>query len=305
MRGKFAFAAGIAGLVAVSISASTLSNSSAPASDQRESRERGVLVSVSTNGDAPVADMQATDFLVRENEIAREVIRLSPAPPPSHVYFLVDDSAATQSLVQDLRRAMTNFIATMGAFTPAPHQALMTFGERPTRRVDFTPNPEALLDAARRLFPVTGSGAYFLQAITDATRDLKKREAASPIVVAFVAESGPEFSSELHAQIRDAVKACGASLWVVTLQMGSPSAAGAGRERAAVLGDVTRDSGGMNKVVLSPQGIGSGLATVTNLISSRYLLIYGRPDSLIPPDRIEVTSRRKDVRVRASKWAGQ
>ena len=299
MRAKFAFAAGIAGLVAVSISAST------PPTDQRERRERGVVVSVATSSDAPVADMQAADFLVREDNVAREVLRASPAPPPSHVYFLVDDSQATQAMVQDLRTAMTNFISKIAALTPAPQQALMTFGERPTRRVDFTPNPEALLDAAKRLFPINNSGAYLLQAITDATRDLKKREAASPIIVAFVAENGPEFSSEVNAQIRDALKACGASLWTITLQVGSLATQGAGRERAVVLGDVTRDSGGMNKVVLSPQAIGSAFTTVTNLISSRYLVIYGRPDTLIPPDRIEVTSRRKDVRVRASRWAGQ
>src|SRR6185503_3134377 len=299
MRGKFAFAAGMAGLVAVSISAST------PSPDQRQQRERGVIVSVAGSGDTPVTDMQVADFLVRENDVAREVLRVSPAPPPSQVYFLVDDSQATQSMVQDMRSAMTNFIARIGALTPAPQQALMSFGERPTRRVDFTPNPEALLDATKRLFPINGSGAYLLQAITDAARDLKKREAASPVIVVFVAENGPEFSSELNGQVRDALKGCGASLWSITLQVGSPANAGAGRERAIVLGDVTRDSGGMNKVILSAQAIGSAFTTVTNLISSRYLVIYGRPDTLIPPDRIEVTSRRKDVRVRASRWAGQ
>ncbi len=297
MRGKLVFAAALTGLIAASMSS--------PSAGQRERRERGVLVSAATNNDAPVADMEAADFLVRENNVVREVLRVSPAPPPSHVYFLVDDSQATQPLVQHLRPAMTTFVARIAALSPSPQQALMTFGERPTRRVDFTPNPEPLLDASKRFFSIAGSGAYFLQAIMDATRELKKREAASPLIVAFVSENGPEFSSELHTQVRDALKSSGASLWVVTLQQGAPAQSGAARERAAVLGDATRDSGGMNKVVLSAQGIESAFTTVTNLITSRYLLIYGRPESLIPPDRIEVTSRRKDVRVRAAKWTGQ
>jgi hypothetical protein len=182
----------------------------------------------------------------------------------------------------------------------------MTFGERPNRRVDFTPNPEALLKVANGLFPITNSGAYFLQAITDIAKDLKKREAASPVIFAFVSESGPEFSSELHRQVADALRSAGASLWIVTLQRGAvPMDSSGARERASVLGDVSRDSGGMNKVVLSAQGIELGFNTVTALLTSRYLVTYGRPDSLIPPDKVEVTSRRKDLRILAPKWAGR
>ena len=298
MRDKFALAAGLAGLVAVSVST--------PSASQRETRERGILVGVSTSSDAPVTDMKVTDFTVRENDIAREVIRVSPAPPPSHVYLLIDDSQATQGLSNFLRPALTATISKLAALEPAPQQAFMTFGERPNRRVDFTPNPEALLKVAGGLFPVTGSGAYLLQAITDITKDLKKREAASPVIFAFVSESGPEFSSELHRQVADALRSAGASLWVVTLQRGPIAMeASAARERASVLGDVTRDSGGMNKVVLSAQGIEQGFNTVTALLKSRYLVTYGRPDSTVPPDKIEVTSRRKDARIIATKWAGR
>jgi hypothetical protein len=279
-----------------------------PSASQRETRERGIIVGVSTSGsgDAPVPDMKVADFTVRENDVAREVLRVAPAPPPSHVYLLIDDSQATQGLSTYLRPAMTGTISKLAALEPPPQQALMTFGERPNRRVDFTPNPEPLLKFASGHFPVTGSGAYFLQAITDITKDLKKREAASPVIFAFVSESGPEFSSELHRQVAEALRTSGTSLWVVTLQRGAVAMdASAARERASVLGDVTRDSGGMNKVVLSAQAIEPAFTTVTNLLKSRYLVTYGRPDSLVPPDKIEVTSGRKDVRILASKWAGR
>src|SRR6187200_775183 len=102
MREKFAFAAAVAGLVAVSISN--------PSAGQRETRERGITVGVATSSDAPVTDMKAPDFTVRENDIAREVIRVAPAPPPSHVYLLMDDSQATQGLSNYLRPAMTGLI---------------------------------------------------------------------------------------------------------------------------------------------------------------------------------------------------
>src|SRR6185503_13343646 len=118
-------------------------------------------------------------------------------------------------------------------------------------------------------------------------KDLKKREAASPVILAFVSESGPEFSSELHRQVADALRSAGASLWVVTLQRGPVAMeAAAARERASVLGDITRDSGGMNKVVLSAQGLDLGFNAVTALLTSRYLVTYGRPEALVPPDKI-------------------
>jgi len=297
MRSKLALLAVVTGTVATV---------AFPSASQRETRERGIIVGVSTSADAPVTDMKVSDFTVRENDVAREVIRVSPAPPPSHVYLLMDDSQATQGLSNYLRPAMTGLISKLAALAPAPQQAFMTFGERPNRRVDFTPNPEALLKVANGLFPVTGSGAYFLQAITDIAKDLKKREAASPVIFAFVSESGPEFSSELHRQVADALRNSGASLWVVTLQRGAVAMdVASARERASVLGDVTRDSGGMNKVVLSAQGVEQGFNTVTALLTSRYLVTYGRPDSLVPPDKIEVTSRRKEVRILAAKWAGR
>src|SRR5262245_38040570 len=162
------------------------------AGQQRESRDRGVIVSVSTKDDAPVTDMTAADFIVRENGVAREVVRVSPAPPPSHVVLLIDDSQALNPNIIYLRDAMTGFISKMAALEPAPQQQFMTFGERPTRRVDFTPNPEPHLEAAKKVFPITGSGAYFTQAITDAVRNLRQRKAASPVIVAFVSERGPE-----------------------------------------------------------------------------------------------------------------
>ena len=297
MRSKITRIAAAAGIVAAVSVASA---------DQRETRERGILVSVASSSDAPVTDMTAADFTVKENGVAREVVRVAPAPPPSHVVFLMDDSQAIQASTQHLRLAATALVGQLAELSPAPQLALYTFGERPTRRVDFTPNPEQVLDAVKRTFPITGSGAYFLQAITDACRDLRKRQAASPVIVAFVAESGPEFSSELHSQTAGALREAGASLWAITLQQGarSPSAP-AIRERSMVLGDVVADSGGTNKVILSPQGIESGFRVVAALLTSRYLVTYGRPESMIPPDKIEVTSRRRDVRVRASRWAGK
>jgi hypothetical protein len=274
-----------------------------PVHAQRTNREHGVVVTA-MNGDlAPVPNLGVADFIVREDELAREVIRVSPAPPPSHLMLLVDDSQASAPSVPFLRSALNGFLDRMTAMTPAPELGFMTFGERPTLRAGFSPDPAPVRKAISTIFPITGSGAYFMQAIGDACADLRKRTAQNPIIVAFVAESGPEFSTETRRQIADALRSAGASLWVIVLQNArqtdqSPEA----RERAAVIGDVATASGGMNRVTLSGQSLEPAFESLAALLASRYLVVYGRPDQMIPPSSITVSAKRQDVRVLAARW---
>jgi hypothetical protein len=248
------------------------------------------------------------DFAVRENGASREVVRVQPAPPPTHIVLLIDDSAATQIALPFVRDSLPKFVARMADMSPAPQIGLWSYGERPTKRVDVTPNPSAVLDGIKKLFSIQGAGGYLLQGIIEITDDLRKKKVgtegfASPVIVSFVAEGGVEYSSHQRAQVITALKNTGASLWSVTLQQGTqPMNTSESRERAAVLGDVTVDSGGMNKVILTPQAIDNAFSTVASLISSRYLVTYVRPDALVPPDKLEVTTSRKDVKLLSSKW---
>ena len=269
--------------------------------------ERSVTVSVvSGSGNTPVAGLATTDFTVREDGVAREVLRVTPAPPPSHLLLLVDDSQAAQDAIQFLRTALKTFVRRMLAGDQAPQIGLMTFGDRPVRRADFSPNSAGTDRAVDRLFASTGSGAYFMEALTEASKDLKKRQAERPVIVAYLDEDGPEFSSLTHKNVATSLREAGVSLWPVTnqgrtQQMGSTEA----RERALVLGDVTSWSGGTNTIVLTSQAIDNALGSVATQLLSRYLVTYGRPESLVPPDRLELDVKRKDIKVRVTRWAGQ
>ena len=139
--------------------------------------------------------------------------------------------------------------------------------------------------------------------MSDACKDLKKRGATSPVIVAFVAEGGPEFSNETHQQVSAALQGANASLWVVLLQVSnqrdrSPEE----HERALVLGGVAGDTGGLTRNVLSTQGIEPAFASVAAILSSRYLVVYGRPEQTIPPSVVEVTTKRPDVHLLSSRW---
>jgi hypothetical protein len=272
---------------------------------QRERREQHVYVSV-VKDDAPVPDLKPADFTVREDGLAREVLRATPGGAPTHVALLVDDGELAQRAVADLRIALASFVRKMFGSTEGLQMAYTTFGERPTRQVDYTNSAATIDKAVGRLFHRTGAGSYFMEAIQEACKDLRKREAQRPVIVAFVVERGPEFSSAIHQAVEDSLKAVGASLWTVVLQEGAQSLGTPElRERAIVIGDVTRDSGGDNKTVLSSQALESAFLSRAAILTSRYDVVYGRPESLIPPTKREVDVKRSDVRVLASRWVSK
>ena len=141
--------------------------------DQRGRSEQHLLVTALTDATTPAKGLTAADFTVKEDNLAREVIRVEPAPPPSHVMLLVDDSQASERSIQFLRAGLAAFITRLTAMKPTPQLALMTFGERPTVRAEFSPKSDAVKAAAGKMFAVPGPGSYLLQAIMDTCKDLR------------------------------------------------------------------------------------------------------------------------------------
>lgn len=301
-------ARGLRSLVAGSVAAALMSAPALRAGDtqQRETREHDVIVSVVGSNNTPVTGLTAAEFTVREDNVAREVLRVGAAPPPSHVALLVDDSQVSKDAVQFLRTSLASFVKRVMSGEQAPQIGLWTFGERPTRRADFSPNSAQVDKAIDRIFALQGSGSYLMEAVQEVAKDFKKKKAERPVIVAFVDESGPEFSNLTHKQVADALRDAGASLWTITNQartqsMGSTEA----RERAQVLGDVTVWSGGVNTAVLTPQALDTTFGSVADQILKRYKVTYGRPDTLVPPDKIEVQVKKADTKVRVTRWAGR
>jgi VWA domain-containing protein len=277
----------------------------APAA-QRATREQRVAVSVIDKDGNPVQDLTPADFVVRENDIAREVLRVEPVTDPLQVMLLVDTSNNTQLILSDIRKGLQAFVRTLWTKSPQSHIGLMEFGERPNQLAALS-NSMTLFDrGANYLVERSGSGAYLMEGILDAIKALKKEDAKRPAIVVFVRESSPEFSQTRHEEIEGVLKKNGVVLSAIVLE-GSAAArmSDAGRSRDIVLGDMTVRSGGIRDLLLDRNGIEPRFHQVAERLTSESAVVYGRPESLIPPSKLEVTSKRPGVRVLAPRWTGQ
>lgn len=267
-------------------------------------RLRSAIVSVLDRNDAPVSDLTVNAITVHEDGRAREVVRVSPAPPPGAIALLIDDSQAAMPVVRDLRQALTMFADEITDLQPAPPVRLTTVGDRPTVLVDFIPTFSAVSRGIDRVMPRSGSGSTLLEAIVETSRDLRARELAQPVIIAFVVEAGPELSATTRAHVEDALERANASLWVIALAAPpGVTAPDINRERAEVLGDVTERSGGRTRFVLTSQELPKAFAEIGQLLLSRYEITYGRPETLIPPSRIEIRARDAVLKVLTPRWA--
>jgi hypothetical protein len=294
--------------VAVAIAAGAASALLAAAAPQttRDARQRHLYVNVITADGTPVKDLKVADFIVREDDRAREVLEVGPAPPASHIAILIDDSASTSAAIPHVRPAVLDFVRYLLGMPNPPQVGLATVGERPTRRAEFTTSLPAVEAAIAKIFPVTGSGSYLLEAIIEVTNDFRRRKAERPVIVAFVEDSGPEFSSVTRQEVTTALKSTRASLWAIVVQKGSPNLSSREyQERAQVLNDVATQSGGANRTVISDLGIQSSFKWVTTLLTTQTRVTYSRPETLIPPTNVSVEVRRPNLRVIATRWAGQ
>ncbi len=260
-----------------------------------DARSRDIYVSVVDATGAPATGLTAADFTVREDGQSREVLRATPATEPLDIVLLVDDSQAATRAIPYLRDALPRFIDKMqGKGTIG----IVTFGERPTSIAERTTDTAALKKAVNRIFARPGSGAYFLEAVREVSQGFQKRETTRPHIVAIAVE-GVEFSNLQYEQVLDALHASGATLHVLAVGTPSGSLSDEIRNKNIVMDRGTRETGGRRDQLLSELAIPDALGKVADELLHQYVVTYGRPDKLIPPEKVEVTVDKPGLTARA------
>jgi VWFA-related protein len=258
-------------------------------------RTRDVYVSVLDSKAAPAAGLTAADFAVREDGVAREVVRAAPATAPMQIVLLVDDSEALTPALQPMREGLTKFVDQMNGHAEI---GIVTVGERSTSLVPSTTDANALKRGINRIFARPGSGAYLLDAIEDVSNGFAKRKSERPVIVAVTME-GVQFSNLQYDSVLKTLEGSGATLHVLSVGMPSPSMADEMRNVNMTVAEGTRRTGGRRDQVMAISGIPQALQSLGNELLHQYVVTYGRPDTLIPPEKIQVTVTRPGLTARA------
>jgi Ca-activated chloride channel homolog len=258
-----------------------------------------VTASVVDEKGNPVTGLTAEDFRVREDNVAREVLKAGPNTDQMQIALLVDDSQAASNAIAPMREGLTAFI---NAMQGKAEMALITVGERPTSVVPYTPSAEALEKGVKRIFARPGSGAYLLEAISEASKGLERREATRPVIVALTFE-GVEFGSGHYEQILRELYASDATLHVIAVGTPGPMSTEEMRNRNMVIAEGTSRTGGRRDQLLSVQAIPDRMRQLAAELSNQYVVTYARPDALIPPERVRVSVRNPNLTVRATSVA--
>jgi hypothetical protein len=263
--------------------------------------QKAMYVSVVNDAGVPVPDLGPADFIVREDNVAREVLRVEPAVDPMQIAVLVDNSAASRDNISHMRQALPAFVATLtdGPAGQKNEVTIIAIGERPTVLADYSTNRATLQKGIDRIWALRDTGAYLMDGITEVCQGFRKREAGRPVIVALTAE-GPEFSNRMHDQVIDPLKASGAAFNAIIIGRPSSSMSSEARERGLVLDEGTRSTGGARIEILAVESLGVKLKQLADQLTHQYKVTYARPQTLIPPERFVVATGKPGLTARGT-----
>jgi Ca-activated chloride channel family protein len=259
-----------------------------------------IYVSVLDSKDNPVSGLTATDFVVREDNVSREVLKAEPASELLTVALLVDDSQAADRGIQQIREGVNKFITMLAGRAEI---ALISFGDRPTILQNYTQDQKLLESAANRIFPRSGAGSYLLDALIETSKGLQKREAKRPVIAVLMLED-VEFSNRYYRQVLDELDKSRAALHVVAI--GRPDAGSTDeiRNRNQAIAEGTERTGGRRDQVLAISATPEVMGRLADELLHQYVVSYARPETLIPPEKIAVSVTRPGLTVRARTRTG-
>ncbi|MGE0862789.1 MAG: vWA domain-containing protein [Vicinamibacterales bacterium] len=205
------------------------------------------------------------------------------------VAILVDNSQAATPNIADLRKALASFVKTLDGIGPI---AIIGVADRPTILRDYTTDQKQLHDGVQRVFAMPGSGATLLDAVVEVSQGLAKRDTDRAAMVIVTTENR-EYSTRHYKDVLDALAAGGAMMHALVLTgPGGTQLNDEARNRASVLDLGPKASGGTRVDVLTSQAFEGRLQELAALLKSQHRVTYSRPQTLIPPSKIEVTATK-------------
>lgn len=267
-----------------------------------QSNTRVVYVSARDGNGAPVGGLTAADFAVKDGSKSCTVVAVEVSTAPMQIALIVDDNGTGI-----FRYPLAHFVERLdgrAAFS------LSSVVGQTQKLVDFTTDPRAIHTGIAQLNarPGTPDGGQLLEGIFEATKELRRREAARPIIVVLTV-GGEEHSTEPSRHVLDELQRSGASLNVFAV-VGPALRSTVAINRASdlleenlnlseVLGDGPKQSGGRHDEIVAAPGVLQGLQRLAEELKRQYLVTYELPAGVKPSGKISVSVTRRGVTLRA------
>jgi VWFA-related protein len=260
---------------------------------------RTVYVTVVGDDGRPVSGLTPADFTVKEGGKDREIASVAPASEKMRLALMVEQPLAAQS---NVRVGLAEFVTRM---CPSAEIALFMVTQRNEKIVDFTSNPNALVDGIRNL-PLSQPQwtASVPDALYEMAKNFEKAKPARPVIVLATVEQAQVTELDPESILSQIAKSK-AQFWAVSIQpagSGSAGKVGSLRDfagRMQVIGDGSLQSGGRRVEVIVLTSFQRGLQQVADDLSSQYLITYALPDGVRASDRISVSLKKPGATLRA------
>lgn len=263
-----------------------------------EAITRTVYVTITDDKGAPVPDLTASNFKVKEGGKDREVVKAEKATTKAHLAIMVEEKLIADS---QTRMGLFEFVKRMNGMAD---MSLITMGLRNTTLVPFVSDPNVVLKAINELSLNPQPTSNVTECIGDMAKVFQTEKPQRPVMVV-VAMSGGQAGGPSASSILNDLRQSGATMFAATFgaaaNNNSSNLGTMGDEsfREQVLGDGSKNSGGHRIDVVTTAAFTKTLLQFADDLAAQYAISYSLPDGTKLDKRVSVSLDRKGLTMRA------
>jgi len=270
-----------------------------------------LYVSAVDRSGAPVTDLTASDIVLKEDGEIREIVKVQRATAQMHVALIIDDSGTGI-----FRYAVANFVDQL--LGRAQFAIKRVVGQVLTL-VDYTSDVDRLRQAVGllKVMTETPKGGQIVEGIFEASKELQRRAVERPVIVVFT-DTDAEYSTLPASHVLNQLQQSGARLYVISVAkmvQGTLPNSGVVPDKPSdlldkavdvnqVLGDGPKQSGGRRAEIIGTAGSVPALQQIGDELKYQYVVTYIVPAGEKPNQKLNVTTKRRGVTVRAPARSG-